>query len=451
MGTLGTAKASPTKAFFVRMLTRDITLEDCILDLIDNSVDGSWDLSKGGEFSFANRTDLSPHKIELTLSEDHFTISDNCGGISLEDAVNYAFTFGRATDARDEEYSIGVYGIGMKRAVFKIGRSIDIRSTYTDPKAGIQSFKVPINVPTWLREPESQVWDFDLDDDAPLEAAGVKIEISDLEEGASTSFGSQTFIRDLRKIIARDYAFFLHLGLQIAVNGRPVKGWNVELRQSEEFKPLRKKLGAELTAKGVSAELIAGMSAFPPEEVTTDDMPTSEETSGWYFVCNGRIVVAADRTELSGWGTTGVPKWHPQYSGFVGFVSLSAISAGDLPLTTTKRSIDRGHAAYRRTLSHIKNVSKSWTSYTNEKKHAPTTSSEQENNTKPVSAFELKINDEILFPTYERTKKKPQANILYKIEVGKARELANALGNINMSYKEIGERSFNFTYENCVD
>ena len=34
--------ANPTKAFFVTMITRDITLEDCILDLIDNSVDGAW-------------------------------------------------------------------------------------------------------------------------------------------------------------------------------------------------------------------------------------------------------------------------------------------------------------------------------------------------------------------------------------------------------------------------
>jgi hypothetical protein len=35
------AGANPTKAFFVTMITRDITLEDCILDLIDNSVDGA--------------------------------------------------------------------------------------------------------------------------------------------------------------------------------------------------------------------------------------------------------------------------------------------------------------------------------------------------------------------------------------------------------------------------
>ena len=32
------AKAHPSKAFFIEMLTRDITLADCILDLVDNSV-----------------------------------------------------------------------------------------------------------------------------------------------------------------------------------------------------------------------------------------------------------------------------------------------------------------------------------------------------------------------------------------------------------------------------
>ncbi|MGA3268404.1 MAG: hypothetical protein ABSE16_16460, partial [Verrucomicrobiota bacterium] len=34
------AKAYPRKNFFVQMFTKDISLEDCVLDLIDNSVDG---------------------------------------------------------------------------------------------------------------------------------------------------------------------------------------------------------------------------------------------------------------------------------------------------------------------------------------------------------------------------------------------------------------------------
>ena len=34
------ASAYPRKNFFIQMFTKDISLEDCILDLIDNSIDG---------------------------------------------------------------------------------------------------------------------------------------------------------------------------------------------------------------------------------------------------------------------------------------------------------------------------------------------------------------------------------------------------------------------------
>jgi hypothetical protein len=34
------ASAFPRKRFFLEMFTRDITLEECVLDLIDNSIDG---------------------------------------------------------------------------------------------------------------------------------------------------------------------------------------------------------------------------------------------------------------------------------------------------------------------------------------------------------------------------------------------------------------------------
>ena len=37
---LSTVDASPVKSFFVSMLTRDIKLEEAILDLLDNCVDG---------------------------------------------------------------------------------------------------------------------------------------------------------------------------------------------------------------------------------------------------------------------------------------------------------------------------------------------------------------------------------------------------------------------------
>ena len=36
-----TVNSSPTKNFFINMLTRDISLNDAILDLLDNCLDGA--------------------------------------------------------------------------------------------------------------------------------------------------------------------------------------------------------------------------------------------------------------------------------------------------------------------------------------------------------------------------------------------------------------------------
>ncbi|MGH9433064.1 MAG: hypothetical protein ACRD3T_16150, partial [Terriglobia bacterium] len=42
--------ASPTKEFFISMLTRDIPLTRAIIDLVDNSVDGARRLRPTGDY-----------------------------------------------------------------------------------------------------------------------------------------------------------------------------------------------------------------------------------------------------------------------------------------------------------------------------------------------------------------------------------------------------------------
>jgi hypothetical protein len=66
----------------------------------------------------------------LDLRSDGFVIEDNCGGIPLSTARDYAFRFGREVgDRRDSDIiTIGMYGIGMKRAIFKLGRSARVTS-----------------------------------------------------------------------------------------------------------------------------------------------------------------------------------------------------------------------------------------------------------------------------------------------------------------------------------
>lgn len=60
------ARSYPTKAFFVNMITRDITLEDSILDLIDNSIDGASKCEGNPPINLDDTVDLSKYRISLT-------------------------------------------------------------------------------------------------------------------------------------------------------------------------------------------------------------------------------------------------------------------------------------------------------------------------------------------------------------------------------------------------
>src|SRR5215208_1123508 len=108
------AKSYPTKTFFVHVLTQDIEVADCIMDLLDNCIDSY------------RRHGLKTRKlIELTVSKNKFRIYDTCGGIEKKLLKERAFVFG-VEELKREKKSLGLYGIGMKRSMFKIGKHIDL-------------------------------------------------------------------------------------------------------------------------------------------------------------------------------------------------------------------------------------------------------------------------------------------------------------------------------------
>src|SRR5690242_8313667 len=97
------ASAEVRKQFFLDMFTRDITLEDCVLDLIDNSID-SYLITNNVPISqliFSSNSD-SPQrelgKIEVTCSERQIKVTDTCGGISRKRAMEEIFRFGHEPD-----------------------------------------------------------------------------------------------------------------------------------------------------------------------------------------------------------------------------------------------------------------------------------------------------------------------------------------------------------------
>ena len=128
--------ATPTKELFIDMLTRDIALVPAIIDLVDNCADGAKKI--------AGDKPLKDYWARLTINKQEFVIADNCAGITIDTARNYAFRFGRAEGAPSVKHSVGQFGVGMKRALFKLGSAfrVDSRAEYT-------SFTLNVDVRTW--------------------------------------------------------------------------------------------------------------------------------------------------------------------------------------------------------------------------------------------------------------------------------------------------------------
>jgi hypothetical protein len=164
-----TVSASPTKRFFVEMFTRDIELSDAILDLLDNCIDGIL----RSKVNLKKAKPFAGKYAHIIARPDLFEIRDNCGGIP-DDRVQYAFRIGReASDPGEHIESIGVYGVGMKRAIFKMGRRCVITT-----KNAKGTFSVEIT-PTWMADDKN--WQLPIiDSQDELDEQGTSIKITEL-------------------------------------------------------------------------------------------------------------------------------------------------------------------------------------------------------------------------------------------------------------------------------
>src|SRR5207302_9302381 len=125
-------------------------------------------------------------------------ISDNCGGIPRKVAIEKAFRMGRPEGTYDEMIeTVGVYGIGMKRAIFKLGRNATVTSQHDG-----DAFDVTISR-EWLRVDED--WELPMEDAEEWDSDGTVIVVQDLYDPIKSQFDTRhsTFLEDLIKLIGR--------------------------------------------------------------------------------------------------------------------------------------------------------------------------------------------------------------------------------------------------------
>ena len=360
-----TVDATPVKSFFVEMLTRDIELVDAILDLLDNCVDGILRKTR-------NNSGEKPYEgfnAKITFDENSFSISDNCGGIPW-DMHEYAFRMGKDPKDRDSKLpTVGVYGIGMKRAIFKIGKHCLIST-----KNNEACYKVEIT-PEWIED--SKEWRLPVSESSrPDKEDGTTIIIGDLNEAISIRFREETenFTRELTEKVKTHYAFILDKGFKVEINGVPVKAKPTKLIL-DKTKNVRGTDTAirpyiyQTESDGVKVFLTVGFTRpIPSQEDINNEQEEKRYSSmdaGWTIICNDRAVLYCDRTELTGWGEAGVPRYHTQFIAISGIVEFQSNDAAKLPTTTTKRGIDASSPLYLQVKNRMREGMQRFTGYTN--------------------------------------------------------------------------------------
>lgn len=434
-----TAKADPTKEFFIDMITRDIGLDECIFDLLDNSIDGA---SRSAEAK--GEADLSGYYVDIVLRPDCFSIVDNCGGMSLLEATDYAFHFGRRSDApKDAKQSIGLYGIGMKRAIFKMGKSIVIQSS--TEAAPEEAFEAKIDVDAWAQEPE---WEFGLDRIDRPDFIGTKIAVTNLKESTASEFSDDIFISNMRRGLGRYYSFFLQDGIRIAINGVQIVQHVFGVRSSEAIAPFFNEYTDAQT--GVSVKVISGLAGTPPDDAGDPNSSSVDSGDwGWYVVCNKRIVLAGDKTDKTVWGGA-FPSWHSQYNGFMGLVFFTAEDPKLLPWTTTKRQIDETLPVFRRATTVMRDATRHYVTYTNSRKANLEEAKVIEERAVVRSISEFRAVTPMKLPTFSETPKIAMGTVSYQQPRTTLDRVARQLGNSRMSLKQIGLKTFEYYVENEV-
>lgn len=440
------ANAHPKKHFFIEMFTRDIPLLDCVLDLIDNCVDGlartghlqmhmiSNEIFEGKSIK-ASRGANRPH-VKVEFDSSHFRISDNCGGIDYKYALEDVFNFGHNT-ARSKEY-LGVYGVGMKRALFKMGDVFEI-----DSKTVNNGFKCRLNVTEWMnKDAKMEDWTIPLTETsaaATLKQAGTVIVVPSLKKDVAELLSSSRFESDLEKAIGRVYAFLVGKHITISVNGVDVKPFSIPIGEPRKGQTSYE----EFTHSGVKVRVFATLTS------NNDERPT-KENSGWYVACNGRLVLIADTSTVTGWGIPPMPIWVPKYTAFIGFVFFESKNALELPWTTTKRGVNKESSVYRKAITRMAVLARPILSFCNRKypgdeDQAPV-EREIAKQMKPTTLAQLvrKAGSAFGIETAKESKAKTIVRVQYDALISDLEKVRKHLRTPHMGATKIGEHTFDY-------
>lgn len=348
----------PNKKVVVDSLTRDVSVEACIFDLLDNSIDAARDrIQITPEINLVSEQSsdyFKGYEVTIALSGDSFKISDNCGGILVDKLKRMVMRFGERST---HKMGIGVFGVGLNRALFKLG---NISHLKTD--TGLQRAELILNTSLYLK---SKDWNLPAEEFPTSGEIGTAIEIKQLPSDIAKQFSDADEIEKLRHDIGQRYGRFIAKGLKILVNKTPIKNESVEIREDGHYGIERKYYK---TSDGISVYIECGQHRkhrFTAEQDYDAEVNhTLTKQYGWTVICNDRAIILSDQTAKTGWEG----KFHTQFYGFVGIVHFMGAEPDKLPWATTKTDVDLNNDAYQSALEDMRKFAAKWRSNSNDAK-----------------------------------------------------------------------------------
>jgi Histidine kinase-, DNA gyrase B-, and HSP90-like ATPase len=312
---IGKLDATPSKRTFLSIIA-DYDLNRSICELIDNGLD-VW--VRGG------KAKTITIKVTLDEGQQTITVEDNAGGLPKHE-LRYIVGPGQ-TGTSPTEQTIGIFGVGTKRAVVALAQDIRIKTRHAAEKTHQVEFD-----DHWLADDD---WELPLYEVGDIAKGTTVVELQRLRVQVSDDA-----IAHLKEHLSTTYARFLvNSQVEILLNGTPISpqffdNW----AYPPDFSP-RKYNGELQTADGhsVKVEAIAGLSS--------ESSPASGEY-GVYFYCNDRLVARGLKTLETGFtrGLAGLP--HPKISLTKVLVCLNG-NAASMPWNSSKSDISTKHEIFQ--------------------------------------------------------------------------------------------------------
>lgn len=340
--------------YIIKGLTSDVTTIECIYDLIDNSIDAARNTllkndTKKDKFGLPASYD--GYEIKIFINNKHVTIHDNCSGIDEQTLSKKTFTIGSRSQ---HPYGIGHYGVGLNRAIFKLGRQATLK---TDD--GIDQFSLTFSEDE-VRKAVANTLEIKA---VRLKTTNDKfniIEISEINKDVSPDLGSSIWLKSTTDEIRKRYGRFTHKGLKIFINEIPIGNFGPEIRDPSF---LRKRERTLFTESRVNIYMESGLHQDYRIKSVDDDyedlksgIPELTNEYGWYVVCNDRIILVADKTKITGWTTS----WHNEYHGFLGWAHYISEDPSLLPWDSKKTGLNINNEAHQKSLPILKSLADSY-------------------------------------------------------------------------------------------